>query len=266
MSHPLPYFRERGESSTTVFLFHGAYGDGRYFDKLAEHIASRGYRTITWDCPGYGESPVLETSTIETYADAATQLVDELGTEKNVLFGHSMGALISPRVAAQAKANISGVILSAASAGFQARDPEDQKRFLAERLDPIRNGMAVSEYAPGLLKVMMGPGAAGPEVDKVVQVVSEMKTETFERSLTALTLYDGREPLKNLQVPTLLVAGEFDTACPPAGMRKIHDLVPDSKFVEIPGIGHYGFAENFEAYSEPIDSFLDTVTEGGSAS
>lgn len=266
MSHPLPYFRERGESSTTVFLFHGAYGDGRYFDKLAEHFVSRGYRTITWDCPGYGESPVLENSTIETYAEAATQLVDEKGTERNVLFGHSMGALISPRVAAQAKADITGVILSAASAGFQARDPEDQKRFLAERLDPIRNGMAVSEYAPGLLKVMMGPDAAGAEVDKVVQVVSEMETATFERSLTALTMYDGREALKNLQVPTLLVAGEYDTACPPAGMKKIHELVENSSFVEIPGIGHYGFAEDFQAYTKPIDAFLDRLRDGEVAS
>lgn len=259
MSLTLPFYRERGESSTTIFLFHGAYGDGRYFDKLAEHFADLGYRTVTWDCPGYGESPVLETSTIETYADAATNLVDELGTERNVLLGHSMGALVAPRVAAQAKANIVGVILSAATAGFKTRTPEEQAKFLEERLDPIRNGMAVSEYAPGLLKVMMGPGASGPEVDKVVRVVSEMETETFERSLTAITLYDGREALRNLKVPTLLVAGEYDTACPPAGMRVIHDLVADSTYVEIPGIGHYGFAEDFENYTKPIEQFLSQV-------
>ncbi len=52
----LPVYRTRGEGETSVFLLHGAYGDGRYFDDLANSLVDAGYRVIDWDCPGYGES------------------------------------------------------------------------------------------------------------------------------------------------------------------------------------------------------------------
>lgn len=149
MSPSLPFHREAGTGDVTVFLFHGAYGDGRYFDQLSNHLVDQGYRVITWDCPGYGSSAPLPESTIETFADAATRLVDALGTDRNVVFGHSMGGLIAPRVANAAAKPVVAMVLSASSPGFKARTPEDQQRFLAERLDPIRNGMSVAEYAPG---------------------------------------------------------------------------------------------------------------------
>lgn len=261
MSHQkeLPFYREDGSGAVTVFLFHGAYGDGRYFKTLSEHLVAAGYRTIVWDCPGYGGTEPLYESTIESFSEAATALVDELGTEHNILFGHSMGSLIVPRVAVQTKKNILGAVLSAGSPGFKARSPEDQKRFLKERLDPIREGSTVAEYAPTLLKTMMGEGAQGPEVDLVVQVISEMETDVFERSLIALTKYDGRPTLEQVKVPVLLIAGEQDTACPPAGMQVIADHLDNPTLKVIEGIGHYGFAENFDAYTSVIDKFLQEL-------
>ena len=119
--------------------------------------------------------------------------------------------------------------------------------------------MTVAEYAPQLLQQMMGPGASGEDVDLVVQVVSEMDTEVFARSLKALTMYDGRPSLRELSLPTLLIAGECDTACPPAGMRGIAELVSDSRYHELSGVGHYGFAEDFDRYSALVDEFLAEV-------
>ncbi|MGX1856665.1 alpha/beta fold hydrolase [Dietzia sp. NPDC055340] len=259
MPTTLPHFREAGEGETTVFLLHGAYGDGRYFRRLQDHLADGGRRVVAWDCPGYGVSASPASATVEGFADAAIGMIDALGTSRNVVLGHSMGSLIAPLAVNATSRTVSGVVLSAASAGFKARTAEDQDRFLHERLDPIRQGMTVAEYAPKLLRKMMGPGAAGKDVDLVVQVISEMDTDVFERSLTALTKYDGRPALRELAVPTLLIAGECDTACPPAGMRVIDDLVADSRFHELSGVGHYGFAEDFDRYSALVDQFLAEV-------
>lgn len=259
MPPTLPYYRESGSGDTTVFLFHGAYGDGRYFARLQQHLARGGRRVITWDCPGYGESPAPLTATVEGFADRAVALVDEIGSERNIVIGHSMGSLIAPLTVNRAKRAVAGLVLSATSPGFVARSPEDQARFLAERLDPIRNGMTVAEYVPKLLKVMMGPDATGPDVDLVVRVVSEMDTAVFERSLTALTLYDGRPALREVTVPTLLIAGEHDTACPPAGMRVVESLLADVRFHELARVGHYGFAEDFPRFTQVLDSFLQEV-------
>lgn len=260
MSTALPFFRESGEGATTVFLFHGAYGDSRYFRRLQDQLAASGRRVVAWDCPGYGESEPARSDSVEGFAEAATALIDEVGTDRNVVLGHSMGSLIAPLAVNNARRDVVGVVLSASSPGFELRSKEEQERFIDERLGPIRQGMTVAEYAPKLLQQMMGPSASGNDVDHVIKVVSEMDTAVFERSMKAITSYDGRAALQALSVPTLLLAGEYDTACPPAGMRVMADLVPNVRYEEMSGVGHYGFAEDFDRYYALVDDFLSGVS------
>ena len=238
----LPRHEIAGSGDTTVFLLHGAYGDGRYFAHTSDVLTAAGYRTVVWYCPGYGGTPIPEGNSIEGHADALTALVRAVGTSTNVVVGHSMGALISP-LATVNEPTIHGLVLSGASAGFASRSPEDQKRYLAERLEPIENGQSVAEYVRPLLGSMMGPGASGPLVEHVIEVILSMPTETFAASIRAIAAYDSRPALNKVSVPTLLLAGTEDTACPVAGMRRIHDMIAGSEIHEVEGVGHYGFAE-----------------------
>lgn len=257
----LPQYRVRGSGATTLFLLHGAYGDGRYFADLAEKIAAEGYRVIDWDCPGYGESAPVDPPVIEEFARVAQAMVKKEATKTNVVLGHSMGALIAPRLA-NAEPMINAVILSAGSMGFPNRSPENQKQFLKERLAPLEQGMSVQEYAEPLIKHMMGKDASGALVDHVFDVVLAMKTETFKTSLNALTLYDGRPSLEALDKPVLMIAGEEDPACTAEGMRAMNKIVKNSTLHVIDGVGHYGFAEAPEVYRGLVLEFLQSVQTG----
>ncbi|OEY66118.1 alpha/beta fold hydrolase [Marinobacter sp. X15-166B] len=254
-NNPLPNYRTYGSGDKTVFLLHGAYGDGRYFDDLATKLAAAHYRVVVWDCPGYGESAPAAEATIECFAEAAEALIDKEKTAVNVLLGHSMGALIAPLVASRSS-DLSAVILSAGSPGFVARTPEDQAIYLKERLEPIENGVSVAEYARPLITHMMADGAQGELVDQVFDVILSMKTETFANSIRAISAYDSRPALQKIPVPTLLVAGAEDPACTADGMRKMAEMVPDSEFHVIDGCGHYGFAERPKEYLTIVLGFL----------
>lgn len=251
----LPRYRVRGTGDTTLFLLHGAYGDGRYFDDLTAFLAEQGYRTVAWDCPGYGDSAPVDPPVIETFAEAARAMVRAEATATNVVMGHSMGGLIAPRVAVL-EPGIDAVILSATSRGFVNRTPENQKKFLEERLAPIENGIDIQGYARPLLTQMMAPGAAGPLVDQVVDVVLSMNTETFRTSIKALAIYDGIPMLRALRMPVLLIAGEVDPACTAEGMTRIHEMIADSELNVIPGVGHYGFAEKPDEFKAIVLDFL----------
>lgn len=254
----LPEYRIMGSGETTLFLFHGAYGDGRYFENTAKVLAEHGYRVVLWNAPGYGREDVPEDFSIDYAGEAARDLVLAEGTAANVLIGHSMGALIAPNAAMRLGEKCHGIVLSGASVGFQQRSPEDQERFLKERVAPIaEEGLTVAEYAPGLLKKMMAPEADGALVDHVSTVVSEMKTETFMAAMKALTSYDNNPAVQAISVPTLLLSGEFDTACPPAGMEILHSRIPDSEYHMISGAGHYAFAEKPEVFHQHLIEFLD---------
>jgi 3-oxoadipate enol-lactonase len=256
-SKVLPEHRILGAGDTTVFMFHGAYGDGRYFENTAEVLAAEGYKVVSWSAPGYGGQDVPEEFSIDFMGDAARDLVEAEGTGTNILLGHSMGALVAPNAAMKLGDRVDGIVLSGASVGFQNRTPEDQERFLKERVAPIaEEGLTVAQYAPGLLKKMMAPGASGPLVDHVSRVVSDMKTDTFMAAMKALTSYNSNPAVAAISVPTLLLSGEFDTACPPAGMEKLHGIIPDSEYHMIEGAGHYAFAERPDVFHSHVLEFL----------
>lgn len=258
MNEALPEYHVSGSSDITVFMLHGAYGDGRYFANTERVLAEAGFRVVVWNCPGYGQEESPAGFSIDYAGAAARRLIEAVGSGTNIVLGHSMGALIAPNAAMKSNGGVRGIILSGASVGFQNRTPEDQQRFLQERISPItEGGMTVQEYAPSLLKSMMAPGAQGELVDVVYQVISEMKTDTFMASMKALTEYNNNPALQAIDVPTLLLSGEFDTACPPAGMEKIAGIVPDSEYHMIKDAGHYAFAEQADIYHDHIIEFLN---------
>ena len=256
MSAHLPNHRVFGDGDTTVFMFHGAYGDGRYFGNTSDYMVAAGYRVVVWDCPGYAGSSVEYGTAITDHAKAAADLVRAVGSTTNVLLGHSMGGMIAPPAATLLGDSVSAVVLSATSAGLQTRSPEARQSFIDERVTPIAQGKTIGEYAPGLLASMMGPSASGPLVDHVIDVVTEMPSEVFLSSMDAIIAYDGMQALRELTVPTLLLAGEFDTACPPTDMALMAAEVPDSEIHVLPGVGHYPFAESPDAYHEMLLDFL----------
>lgn len=255
-SYPLPLHEVRGDGDTTIFMLHGAYGDGRYFANTSDYFTDHGYRVVLWHCPGYAGSPAPRGTRIEDHAAAVADLVRAVGTSTNVILGHSMGGLIAPAAVNLLPGLIHGLVLSASSAGLQTRSPEARESFIRERVDPITDGKTIGEYAPALLKVMMGPGASGPLVDRVLEVVCEMPSDVFVTSMQAIIERDGRPTLRELQVPTLLLAGEYDTACPPDDMKGMAELVPDAEFDVLPGVGHYPFAEQPGPYHDIILDFL----------
>lgn len=259
---PLPDYKVFGSGDTTLFLLHGAYGNREYFEDAIERWVASGLRVVAWNCPGYGPEPVPDGYGVPLLAEYAARMIKAEHTTANFLLGHSMGGLIGPRLPALVGGMLDGLILSAASAGFVNRSEEDKERYLQERVRPITvGGQSVAEYVQGLLVTMMAPGASGPLVDKVVDTVVGMKTEAFLASMRAITEYNSVPSLEALRLPALMLAGEHDPACTPAGMKRMQDLVPGSEFHEIKGAGHYAFAEQPETYHRVTTGFIEAVLQ-----
>jgi pimeloyl-ACP methyl ester carboxylesterase len=82
----------------TVFLLHGIYGSKEYWRYQTERLVKRGYRIVAWDAPGYGLSPLPDPFSFDVVAEAGAALIRALGSERNVVHGHSMGGQITPRI------------------------------------------------------------------------------------------------------------------------------------------------------------------------
>lgn len=257
MNTRLPDHSVTGDGDVTVFMLHGAFGAKEYWRNQIKALSDAGYRVVAWDAPGYGVSSLPADFSVQTAAEACARLIDAQGGDRNVLLGHSMGGMIAQRAFDLRTDRIDGLILSATSAAFGRSEGEWQQAFVRDRVAPLDAGQTIPEYAPKMLRDMMAPGAGGPIVELMIDVVSQMREETFRAAIQAITQFDGRDILPKMATrPVLCIAGEHDlNAAPPAVMEKLAGKI-GGEYVCMPDVGHFGWAEQPERFNALVLDFL----------
>ncbi|MEY2771968.1 MAG: hypothetical protein RIQ38_2387 [Pseudomonadota bacterium] len=252
----LPDYMVSGESDTTLFMLHGAYGSKEYFRFTIDRFVRAGYRVVASDAPGYGISEIPETLSMGSMAELTIRLIEATGSARNVLLGHSMGGMVAQKVADLRPDLLQALVLSATAHTFNHSGPEWQANFLKTRVAPLTQGRSIAEYAPDLLRTMMGPGANSAALDHALYNIRMMRGEAFQKAIGAIAGYlEGDIPAR-LQMPVLCIAGELDTTCPSSVMQTMAAMMPKGEFHEMKGVAHYGWGERADEYHAVVEGFL----------
>jgi pimeloyl-ACP methyl ester carboxylesterase len=163
-----------------------------------------------------------------------------------------MGGMVAQEVVARRPDLVNKLVLCGTSASFGKPDGDWQREFIAQRTAPLDSGKTMVELAQILVPQMVGPGSLPEGVQLATHCMSLVPAATYRRALEALVTFDRRANLANIDVPTLLVAGEHDRNAPPAVMKKMAESIPRSTYIEMKGIGHL---QNLEA-PEEFDGLL----------
>ena len=256
----MPDYQVTGEGKVTVFLLHGMYGAKDYWRYQTERLVARGYRVVAWDAPGYGLSPLPEPFTFDVLAEAAAHLIRATGGERNVVFGHSMGGQITPRIRLKIPELVHGIVISATIGYFGNRTKEEQEEFVRRRSAPPPPGTDPITAQLAVVNSMLGPKSSGPEVELVRWIASRTPPKSVQAAVKAVQSYpetDAVAAIRAVSVPTLLVAGEVDQTGHAAGMKRVADMIKGAAFAVVPGSGHYPWAENPEEFNRAFFGFLD---------
>jgi pimeloyl-ACP methyl ester carboxylesterase len=111
--HRLVY-EEYGEGDRVVVLLPGLLFSRKMHEPLAQTIADRGHRVICLDLLGHGDSdrpPEMGNYGMTIFASQVVALLDELGIDKAVVGGTSLGANVSLEVAAAAPDRLQGLLI-----------------------------------------------------------------------------------------------------------------------------------------------------------
>jgi pimeloyl-ACP methyl ester carboxylesterase len=107
-------YRVHGDGPRVVVLTHGLLMDARMFTKLAPALVDRGYRVITVDMLGHGESDQPDDMTsysMPQFGHDLVALLDHLGIDQAVVGGTSLGANVALEVAVTAPERVRGLVL-----------------------------------------------------------------------------------------------------------------------------------------------------------
>lgn len=111
--HRLVY-DEYGEGERVVVLLPGLLFSRRMHAPLAQTLAARGHRVICLDLLAHGDSdrpPEMWNYSMVIFAKQTVALLDELGIERAVVGGTSLGANVSLEVAAAAPDRLQGLLI-----------------------------------------------------------------------------------------------------------------------------------------------------------
>jgi pimeloyl-ACP methyl ester carboxylesterase len=107
-------FREYGAGPRAIVLTHGLLMDGRMYERLAPELAGRGYRVITVDMLGHGDSDHPHDMTCHSmtqYGRDVVALLDHLELAQAVIGGTSLGANVALEVAVDAPSRVRGLVI-----------------------------------------------------------------------------------------------------------------------------------------------------------
>jgi pimeloyl-ACP methyl ester carboxylesterase len=195
--------------------------------------------------------PPLDAETMQGFAEDLLAVAPP----RFALAGLSLGGIVAMEVIRQAPERVTRLALLDTN---PLPDPTEKA--------PIREAQVAQVLAGGLAPVMrdeMKPNylADGPAKAQILDLCMEMAValgpQVFARQSKAIqTRPDQTATLRGVTVPSLILCGEADQLCPLSRHELMHDLIPQSRLVVVPGAGHLPTLEQPNRTNEALLSWL----------
>ena len=257
---------------STVILFLNAFPLNRtmWDDQVAEFSPT--HRVVTFDWPGFGESPATQLAPgagLAPYGLAALRLLDHLKIDCAHVCGLSMGGYVALELWRLAPHKFRSLILC------DTRATSDSSAAREGRHEMIAS---VRKNGTGALGAMMiqrllgdstrrESGSAGI-VERVRGMISTCSAEGV--ILTQLAMADrsyssdllseiGRRCVDSIGFKSLIIAGNEDKLTPPSDMMALARAIPGSQFATIDDAGHLPNLEQPRAFNQILKEFLADI-------
>ncbi len=255
------YYEVAGGGPPLV-LVHG-FGCGiRSWDRQVPVLAAR-HRVITYDVRGHGTSDAPRDPRAysqPTSVEDLRQLLLHLGLDRPAVGGLSMGGNIALNLAIAHPQMVSALVLADTGAGSDgtAEWNAGALRF-ARALDAgATEAFADLACQDPLFARFVGRGQAEERFIRSCLMTHRVHgiAYTARGVLAKRPSSDSLEArLRQLDVPTLLIVGEYDEPCV-AVHQFMAETIPGARHIVIPGAGHLTNLEAPEAFNEAVLAFL----------
>jgi len=274
------HYVQWGEQGTPIVFVHGLTANAFCFQAFADDLAPD-HRVFAYDLRGRGDSDKpQEGYSVPIHAADLVELIDELGLERPVIVGHSLGALIGLYFAAHYPEKLSKLVLIDAGAPLPWKTPEGRLAWLTASIS--RLGIPAPSFEEYIQRLKMAPflgpywneyvdlyfkhdvrrGNDGSVVSKCYRegVLEDLENEEGLQYGDALP----EEQWANVRVPTLLLrAGQRllsdnDQLLSEESAEAVQRGIKNCRYVNFPHLNHYTIIFGVESGPvEEIRKFID---------
>jgi pimeloyl-ACP methyl ester carboxylesterase len=231
---------------TPLVLVHGAGGNLYHWPPGLRRLP--GHDVYALDLPGHGKSEGPGRDSIDGYVQVVYDWARALDLPPFVIAGHSMGGAIAQTFALKHPEMLKGMILVATGARL---------RVHPKILDGIRTDMnAVVEM---LMDWAYGQKATPEQKRQFLKQFNSVDQDVMYGDWAACDVFDVRDQLPNIDIPTLVISGSMDVMTPEKYGRYMAENLPNADFALIEGGGHMLMIEQPQMVINAIRGFLDQL-------
>jgi 3-oxoadipate enol-lactonase len=247
-------YYETAGSGERVLYISGTGGDLRVKPNVFDGPLAEQFEILSYDQRGLGQSdkPDIDYSMAD-YADDAAALLEALGWGPVPVMGVSFGGMVAQELALRYPQQVSRLVLACTSSGgaggasFPLQDldqlPDEERAVRHLELADMRRDADWRAANPERWQTLLNMVQAGRRQDR--------DPDGARRQLMARAGHDSFTRLPELQMPVLLVGGEFDGIAPKANMQAMAAQIADAKLEFFTG-GHLFLLQDKSAYPHII--------------
>jgi pimeloyl-ACP methyl ester carboxylesterase len=241
------YYEDHG-SGNPVVLVHGWPLSGASWEKQVPALLEAGYRVITYDRRGFGESSKPATGyDYDTFAEDLHKLVTTLNLQDAALVGFSMGGgEVARYLGKYGSKRVSKAVFIASIPPFLLKTADNPEGVDGSVFEGIKKGIAedrlafLSQFLSNFYNVDV---LRGKQIsDQAVQLSWNIAAGASPKGTldcVSAWLTDFRSDLRKMDVPTLVVHGDADRILPLAATgKRTQEFVKGSKLVVVEGGPH----------------------------
>ncbi|MDP1819567.1 MAG: alpha/beta hydrolase [Acidimicrobiales bacterium] len=250
------------EGAPPLFLAHGGMDFARTFDVFAPILADAGWRVVSWDHRGHGDSEHAPLYSWEADLRDAVQVLDSVTPAAAPIVGHSKGGSLMLQLADALPHRVSHLInVDGLPSRRSFPDVADHQRtkLLAQELTSWldhRRGLVSAQRKPGTIPELaarrgrLNPRLSEAWLQYLVTVGGREDEDGWRWKIDPVMRFGGFGPwrpewsmmrLPDIGVPVLAVLG---TEADPMGWGTLpvdveSHLPPDGRLVTVEGAGHF---------------------------
>lgn len=259
------HYRDEGRrDAPALVMVHGFAASLQAWEPWRTRLAGE-YRVISLDLPGHGltRAPAGYHASAEGDVALVDELTRNLGVERFVLIGNSMGGAVAWRYALAHPERLRGLVLVDA-AGWPGQGRNGPPPLVFQLLSNPAGRALLKSIDPtymttrGLKAAYLDPALVTPAL---VARYTDMARAPGHKDIM-LGRNDGPRAgvtaatFAAIRTPTLVMAGADDRLIPSADARALAAAIPGAKLVVYPGVGHVPMEQIPDRSAADLRAFL----------
>ncbi len=243
---------KRSGTGPALVLVHGYFGGSDQWLNEINYFQSR-FDVIAVDLPGFGGSAHIQAKqSIQGFAEAVIDLLDDLNVEYFALLGHSMGGMIAQEITFLAQERVAKLILygtgpiGAMPNRFETHETSRQ-RLKQDGLQATVERISAQWFLQG---------SRSQRYRDCIEIGFLASDEAGQAGLKAMETWDGRGHISLLKTPVQIIWGEYDRSYGFSEQEQLWQGLPHCSIAIVPRASHLVHFEQPEIFLAVLNDFL----------